>query len=76
MKGDCIKLADKISAHLDGELSGKELADLLRHLEECGCCRNCLDTLRQTRNMLERLPAPEMPADLKARLKACLKDRG
>lgn len=74
MKGDCIKLADKISAHLDQELHGEELADLLHHLEECGCCKHCLETMRQTRAMLKKLPGPEMPVDLKAKLRACLKN--
>ena len=75
MKGDCLKLADKISVHLDGELSGPELTDLLRHLEECQCCRHCLETIRQTRKLLECLPPPEIPTDLKAKLRACLKDK-
>jgi anti-sigma factor RsiW len=74
MKDECLRLAEKISALLDGDLGGPELAELLRHLDECGCCRHCLETLRQTRALLERLPAPEMPPELKARLKACLKN--
>lgn len=73
MKGECLELAEKISAHLDQELAGPDLAELLRHLEECGCCRHCLDTLRQTRRLLQHLPGPEMPPDLKAKIKACIK---
>jgi len=73
MKEDCRELTEKLSAFLDGEAEGKDLDRILAHLEECRCCRHCLDTLRVTREALKKIKPPEMPADMKKRLKACLK---
>jgi len=74
MKEDCQQLIERVSAYLDGEVEGQDLAELLHHLEECRCCQHCLATLRATRELLRKMPAPQLPDDLKARLKACLKE--
>ncbi len=70
---DCKEHFDKLSAYLDGELSGENVSELLRHLEECDCCRSCLETLKASRELLSRMPAPEMPEDMKSRLKECIR---
>jgi len=36
--GDCASIQESISALVDGELSGEELEETLRHVEECGQC--------------------------------------
>ena len=75
MSQHCQELADRLSAYLDGELMGDDLASVLAHLEECPRCRHCLSTLRTTRDLLRKLPGPCLPDDAKDRLKACLKKK-
>lgn len=75
MNRDCAKLIELCFAYLDGELEDKKLEMVLRLLEERVCCRHCHETLRQTRELLSRMPSPELPAELKERLKGCLKKR-
>jgi anti-sigma factor RsiW len=73
MKNECAELEERLSAFLDGEAPEEDVAELLKHLEECHCCRSCLETLRATRALLRKMPHPEIPPEMKARLKACLK---
>ena len=42
--GACEAYRDRISAYLDGELTGEERRELLAHLEICGDCRMYLDS--------------------------------
>ncbi len=74
MSDHCQELMERFSEYLDGEMCDEECQELLGHLEECACCKNCLETLRQTKNLLNKMPAEDMPADLKERLKNCLKE--
>jgi len=73
MDEHCKELMEKLSGFLDGEVGGREVEEILEHLEECECCKHCYETLKATREMVRTMPAPEMPQDLKDRLKACLK---
>ena len=59
--GACEAYRDRISAYLDGELTGEERRELLAHLEICGDCRMCLDSELAIREALAGLetPAPE-----------------
>ncbi|HUT52326.1 MAG TPA: zf-HC2 domain-containing protein [bacterium] len=73
MDKECQDLTDRLSAYLDGDLAGDDLEEIIKHLDECGCCRECLGELRQVRDALRKMKAPEVPAGLTDRLKACLK---
>jgi len=73
MNKTCHELADQLSACLDGELEGECLEEILTHLEECDCCKQCADEIKATRDLIGKLPPPQMPEDMKQRLKACLK---
>ena len=59
--GACEAYRDRISAYLDGELTGEECRELLAHLESCGDCRMYLDSELAIREALAGLetPAPE-----------------
>ena len=59
--GACEAYRDRISAYLDGELTGEERRELLAHLEICGDCRMYLDSELAIREALAGLetPAPE-----------------
>ncbi|REK09816.1 MAG: hypothetical protein DWQ40_13205 [Actinobacteria bacterium] len=54
----------QISAYLDGELTGPELADFLHHLGECGQCSDELLETQEVRAAVRSLPVIEVPAGL------------
>ncbi len=52
---------EQLSAYLDGELSGAERAALERRLTQDVTLQRALGELRQTRALLQALPAPALP---------------
>lgn len=52
---------DRLSAYLDGELAPREQNDIERHLATCQTCQWDLNTLRQTVQWMEELPAIPLP---------------
>lgn len=54
---------ERLSAYLDGELAPAERAELDAHLRDCEQCQRELAALRQTRALLQALPAPAIPRD-------------
>ena len=55
---------DRLSEYLDGELSGSEIAELERRLEQDAELRSVLDELRLVRERAASLPGREPEADL------------
>ena len=62
---DCEKLRELASLHLDGELSEGERRQLEFHLEQCEMCTGFVSTLRETIDMLQKLPPQGIPQELK-----------
>ena len=53
-----------LNAYLDGELHGKRLQEMERHLASCGACQEELTELRLVSDLLQASPVPEfMPAE-------------
>lgn len=52
---------DRLSAYLDGELAPREQNDVEHHLATCQACQWDLNTLRQTVQWMEELPAVPLP---------------
>ena len=50
-----------LSAYLDGELSHAEVAEVLRHLDDCGSCRDELSGLDAARAAVRALPVLDPP---------------
>ncbi len=48
--------SELISAYLDGELAGKELAQLTGHLASCGRCSAELEDMQRVRTAVRSLP--------------------
>ncbi len=61
-----------IALYVDGELSGKELAQFESHLAQCPACQEELEQVRELLRQLNDLPELEVPAQLPARLRAAL----
>jgi anti-sigma factor RsiW len=53
-----------LSAYLDGELSEKELARLVEHLESCAECVREFHEVKEARAALRTLPLLELPGSL------------
>ena len=56
--------SELISAYLDGELHGKELATLTSHLSSCGRCAAELEDMQRVRSAVRSLPVLEIPEGL------------
>lgn len=60
-KSEHQRVAEMLSAYLDGELSPKEQARVKKHLARCADCAQNLHTLRQTVALLGQLPPVAVP---------------
>ncbi len=54
-------VAERLCAYLDGELTAQEKAAVERHLPECPHCQWELQTLRQTVQWMQEMPAVPLP---------------
>ena len=53
------------SLYLDGEISEEERRQIEHHLEQCEMCTGFVSTLRETIDMLQKLPPQGIPQELK-----------
>jgi len=53
--------SELISAFLDGELHGSELAQLIDHLSGCGKCSADMEQMQRVRSAIRSLPVLELP---------------
>jgi anti-sigma factor RsiW len=60
-KSEHERIAEMLSAYIDGELSPAQKARVETHLAECEECAEDLRTLRQTVNLLGQLPTVKAP---------------
>ena len=67
---ECEGFAEDYSALLDGELDAGRAVQMRAHVEGCAYCEAELQALRNVDAMLRAAPAPEVPSDLHARLRA------
>lgn len=56
---NCRRVSSLISAYMDGELTGVEMLQIRRHLDDCPACTSQYESLRSTKQLLSRLPYPE-----------------
>jgi hypothetical protein len=61
---NCIQAHDQLPALLYGDLRSEEKASLEKHIAECLACRQEYAALREVRQLLDRVPAPECRVDL------------
>ncbi len=58
----CAETRERLSAHLDGELEGREARRVLRHLARCPHCRELLQSLGRAVDGLRALGQVGSPA--------------
>jgi len=63
MKGsqnkECGKIRELLSSYIDGELSAAEQRKVVFHLKSCDSCREELESLQKTVNLVKNIPAIE-----------------
>lgn len=52
---NCRHVENRLSAYLDGELTGEEMLLIRRHVSECQSCSSELESVRKTKLILSRL---------------------
>jgi hypothetical protein len=65
----CGSIKRRINDYVDGRLRGSELTRFESHLSECGECELQIDEVRSVRSSLRGLPATDVPAELRVRLR-------
>lgn len=73
MHEECRKYADRISEFLNGELDEASREEIEQHLCDCPECRECIESLRKTVDVLKHTPREPVPADTKRRIREALK---
>jgi anti-sigma factor RsiW len=63
------KFKRQLSAYRNHSLPQKEFRELWNHLYHCGECREELNSYEELGDMLRRVPAPAVPADLEFRVR-------
>jgi len=71
---NCKDAIGVLADFLEQSLSPEVLAELERHLADCGPCRAYLETYRKTVELTGRAEQIEMPEEMKARLRSLLLD--
>jgi predicted anti-sigma-YlaC factor YlaD len=57
----CEETRERLSAHLEGELEGRESKRVLRHLARCHYCRELLQSLARAVDRLRALGQSDVP---------------
>jgi len=71
----CIKMFEKLSEYIDGELDQATCEELERHAENCIPCKICLMTLKRTVKLCKGIESEEpVPETLSDRMKALIKE--
>lgn len=65
---NCNTAQNLLSAFLDQELSGSEMARVRRHLSECECCQREETELKVLKSLLTDVPLMEPPAGFEEKL--------
>ncbi len=65
----CFSIFRKFSDYLDGELSDLDCREIKNHIQRCGHCRVCLETLKRTVELCRKIKTSRLPGHLKLQLK-------
>lgn len=69
---NCHRISNLLSAYIDGELTGMEMLDIRRHIDQCPTCREELEQVRAVKRMVGRLKTAEPRPDFAAGICASL----
>jgi hypothetical protein len=69
---NCAEYKKLFSPYLDGQVSGKEMRTLTRHMQECENCAREYAATRRTQQLLSGLGKAKAPSDLPLRLRLAI----
>ncbi len=69
---NCKSVESRLSAYLDGELTGQEMFCLRDHLNQCQKCREEAAELKGLKRLIGSLDCPQPPKGLEERLTAAV----
>jgi anti-sigma factor RsiW len=66
----CADFLERLSRYLDDDLPSAERRAIERHLRDCPCCEDVLESLRFTVTACHEKGRPALPRDVRQRAKA------
>ncbi len=69
---NCAEYKTLFSPYLDGQVSGKEMNTLTRHLQQCEGCAREYSAIQRTQQLLSGLGRAKAPSDLPLRLRLAI----
>jgi anti-sigma factor RsiW len=69
----CVDFLERLSRYLDNELAPADRRTIEKHLRDCPCCEDVLHSLEDTIALCHE-ERPQLPADVRARASARVKD--
>ncbi len=66
----CADFLERLSRYLDGDLPAQERRAIERHLHDCPCCEDVLDSLKFTLVACHEKGRPALPRDVRRRARA------
>jgi len=66
----CVDFLERMSRYLDDELVAADRREIERHLRDCPCCEDVLQSLRHTVEICHEEGRPDLPPDVRKRARA------
>ncbi len=66
----CVDFLERLSRYLDDDLPGAGREAIERHLRDCPCCEDVLESLRFTVTTCHEKGRPALPRDVRQRARA------
>jgi anti-sigma factor RsiW len=70
----CRDFLERLSRYLDDDLTGTDRRALEKHLADCSCCGDVLDSLKQTVTLCHDTGKPALPRDVRVRARQRVRD--
>jgi hypothetical protein len=65
----CLSMFEKLSEYIDNELDEMTCRDIERHVEDCVPCKICLETLKRTVKLCNKVDSTPVPESVSLKLK-------
>ncbi len=70
----CADFLERLSRYLDDELAAADRRTIERHLRDCPCCEDVLESLRHTLTVCREEGRPDLPPAVRQRAMARVSD--
>jgi anti-sigma factor RsiW len=70
----CVGFIERLSRYVDGELPAADRRTIERHLRDCPCCEDVLESLRHTVAVCHEEGRPDLPPNVRERARARIEE--